>query len=341
MSKRLIVIGVVCLTFVIVPVIGVFAAEKPIMIRYGSNFHAKHVYTNGDLEYQAKIIKETNGRVKFRNYWGNTLTSAREAYEDIAKGVVDLAYFSQSYSKNAGPIVKRTTGWYYGVTDFETNLKIFKEVHPKYPEWVAEYNRIKPLGYSVGLHYQLMSKVPIRSIADMKGLQFKGTSTYVKVLTNLGAVAQSVPMSEVYIALQKGIIDGCMAPYETLKTFRFGEVVKSVTQSPIITGAYISRGMNLDFWNKLPPDVQKVFEDNMTEWALISMKHGRGADQGGIDFAKGKGVEFFKFSKSDFDKFGEVIAQTCVDMAKNLDKRGLPGTAIYKDIRAAAKKYGF
>ncbi|MFC1533467.1 TRAP transporter substrate-binding protein DctP [Thermodesulfobacteriota bacterium] len=327
--------------FVILTGTVICATEKPIILRYANVYPNNHPFTKGDLDYQAKIIKETNGRVKFRNYFSKTLVSAREGYEDISKGVADMASFSGSYSKSGFTIARRISGFYHGIYSEDARVNIFKALQKKYPEYAKEYEKVKPMMISNGLHYQLQCKKPVRTIADMKGLQFKATATWIKILTALGAVGQNVPMGEVYIALQKGIIDGCMAPLETLKTFRFAEVVKGVTESPIVIGGYYSRGMNWGVWNKLPPDVQKVFDDNIETRGDLTKKRARATDQGGIDLAKKHGVVFLKFSKSDLARFYEVMDETCLVLAKDLDGKGLPGTPIYNDIRRMAKEAGY
>ncbi|MFC1535039.1 TRAP transporter substrate-binding protein DctP [Thermodesulfobacteriota bacterium] len=341
MVKRLIAMVVVCFIIVIVSGISVYASEKPIVLRYGSMFPPKHGYSLADTEFLNMIEKKSNGQVKFKTYFANTLTTLREAYRDIQKGSADLAYFSASYSKAGFPIQRRITGFYHGITDPQVRLKIFLEIIKKYPEYAKEFTKIKPIGCAVGLHYALLSTKPLRTIDDMKGLQFKATGTYIAILNALGVVGQNLPMADVYISLQKGLIDGAMAPKETLKSRRLAEVIKSVADSPIITGAYYSRGMNLDVWNKLPSDVQKLFDDNMIYWGELLDIRARERDQEGIDLAKEHGVEFYKFSKADLERFNSVIEKTCIKLAKDLDDKGLPGTAIYKDIRSMAKQHGF
>ncbi|MFC1532612.1 TRAP transporter substrate-binding protein [Thermodesulfobacteriota bacterium] len=340
MAKRLVSM-VVCFIFVSISGISAWAAEKPIIIRYANSFHPKHTYSMADKDYFAMIEKQTNGRVKFQPFWGATLISRREGYTDISKGVCDIGQFSGSYSKSGHHIARRVLGFYHGIQSYDVRTDIFLRLLKKYPQYADEYKKIKPVGITSGMDYTLMSKKPIRTLDDMKGLQFKATATYIQVLTDLGAVGQSVPMGEVYMALQKGIIDGCMAPYETLKSFRFAEVVKGVTESPILTGAWISRGMNWDFWNKLPPDVQKVFDDNILPWAKLNKEYAAKADQLGIDLAKKQGVVFPKFSKSDLERFNAAIEKVCRVLAKDLDAKGYPGTAIYNDIRKWGKEAGY
>ncbi|MFC1819932.1 hypothetical protein ACFLZG_02460, partial [Thermodesulfobacteriota bacterium] len=103
MGKKMIVMVVVLFMFMIIPLAGI-CADKQIVVRYGSLWPQTNPFSKGDLEYQAKIVKETNGRVKFQNYFAGSLITAREEYEDIAKGVANLATLNPTYTKVGFPI---------------------------------------------------------------------------------------------------------------------------------------------------------------------------------------------------------------------------------------------
>jgi TRAP-type transport system periplasmic protein len=90
--------------------------------------------------------------------------------------------------------------------------------------------------------------------------------------------------------------------------------------------------MNLNSWNKLPPDIQKVFDDNI-EWASDEMiKILLKADQDAIDYAKGKGFQFSELPQAELDKLYSCMNEISLAKAKELDGQGLPGTKIYNEL---------
>ena len=96
-----------------------------------------------------------------------------------------------------------------------------------------------------------------------------------------------MPQPETYDALQKGVVDGTFCPIETLKGWKQGEVINSVTDTSAIgytTAMFVA--MNKKAWDKLPADLQEIFTEVSEEWVD---KHGEAwnkADEEGRAFVK-------------------------------------------------------
>ena len=81
----------------------------------------------------------------------------------------------------------------------------------------GEYNA-KILQYTEGMDYRLFSKKPVRTLEDLKGMKIKAMGAYANWVKALGGEGVPVPMSEAYLDLQKGILDGVLSPYELYKS---------------------------------------------------------------------------------------------------------------------------
>ena len=131
----------------------------------------------------------------------------------------------------------------------------------------------------------LHSKKAVKTMEDVKGLKIRCTGFSAKAATALGGVPVAMGQGGAYEALQKGVVDATLAPMEVLKGWNQAEVIKYTTECSSVgytTAMYVI--MNLDKWNSLPKDVQKVFEKVSKEW--IS-KHAEGwdtADQEGRQY---------------------------------------------------------
>jgi TRAP-type C4-dicarboxylate transport system substrate-binding protein len=97
--------------------------------------------------------------------------------------------------------------------------------------------------------------------------------------------------------------------------------------------------MNLNSWNKLPKDIQKAFEESKTFWESQDDAGRFGNDQIGYDLGKTQGVEYIKLSAADISKVYEAIDTVMRAEAKKIDDKGLPGTAIFQEVRSLAAKY--
>ena len=77
----------------------------------------------------------------------------------------------------------------------------------------------------------LISKKPIRKLEDLKGVTLRAPGRMGDTVRALGGTPRPTPMIETYDGIAKGVIDGVNTPFETLKTFRFAEVVGYTTAS--------------------------------------------------------------------------------------------------------------
>jgi TRAP-type C4-dicarboxylate transport system substrate-binding protein len=171
-------------------------------------------------------------------------------------------------------------------------------------------------------------------------MTIKASGDLSKVAAALGGEGIVMPMSESYTALQKGTIDGVFAPYETLKSFRFAEVVKYALELNIASAPAGHWGFCLKSWNKLPPDIQKVFEDNV-EWFGLKVEELVFANEDtGMNLGKENNVEFITLPPEELDKVYAVVDSTITEKMEAIDAKGLPGTDVYKDIRRLIKENG-
>lgn len=315
-------------------------AAKTIELTYACSQPAAHPQSVADIAWMEKIEKETNGQVHIEPFWGGALMAAPQALIEVAKGVADIADFSAAYMKEGYDIDKAMHIFFYGVSDPVVARRVYNEVSAKYPVIEEEFSSIKVLAGAGLSPYQLITvKKAVRKMDDLKGMTIKASGTHNAVLAALGAEGVPVPMVDTYVALQKGTIDGAMAPYETLSSFKFAEVVKYATHLNMSTGPDPHRGMNLNTWNSLPPDVQKVFEDNIEWWGKEIQSELYRADDVGIKLAQENKVEFIELSQAELDKYYSTVDKVVLEEMAKLDAKGIPGTEIYKEVRRLIGEY--
>ena len=136
-------------------------------------------------------------------------------------------------------------------------------------------------------------------------------------------------------ALQRGVLDGVIAPYEALKSLSFAEVIKYYSELPHSRGAYPSRAMNAAAWNNLPEDIQQVFLDNI-EWLTDrTYDLAQGAEDAGREHGEALGVTFNAVDPAVIAEYSAAFEPAARETAAQLDAAGLPGTEIHDKIRAA------
>lgn len=323
-------VSIVCLVFVIASLGSSFAAD-PIRLTYGSPYGINHTFSKADLEWIDEIHNRTNNRVKITPYWGATLLSRRENVQELIKGVADLGYLSP---RTGYPLMLGSFGFPFGVGDWKILWEIYRELRKEFPELDAEWSALKIMAYSVASNYQLISRKPVRSAADFRGLIVKATGAYVEIIKELGGDGIFVPMGETYVALQKGTIDACLAPVSTIKAFKFNEVAKYMTILNLSSSVRPTRGMNLSSYKRLPGSIKAVFDESVEYWSERDNYWRNADDEEGFALAKRTGVEIITFPREELAKVYEAAEAAMKKEAAKLDKKGLPGTRLFKAVRA-------
>jgi len=151
--------------------------------------------------------------------------------------------------------------------------------------------------------------------------------------------SSSLSASEVYVALQKGIMDGAILPYFALDALKLSEVAKYVTIINFYHTHSGMRAMNLDKWNSLPPDIKKVFENNIEYYGQVNTAEYDRFNQLAIDNGKKVGIEFIPISKEEMAKFYAPMKTAAQKAAQDLDAKGLAGTKILNETRRLIQLY--
>jgi len=253
------------LVFAALPLAGAYA-QAPIVIKF-SHVVATNTPKGSGAEFFKKLAEErTKGRVKVEVYANSTLYKDNEEVDALQLGAVQI--LAPSLAK-FGPL---------GVRDFEAFdlpylFDNYDELHKiTYgPVGAGLFRKLEPKGI-VGLAYwdngfmDMSANKPLRKPADFRGLKMRIQSSKVldSQMRALGAIPQVMAFSEVYQALQTGVVDGTENPPSNLYTQKMYEVQKYLTLSDHHYLGYAVIA-NKKFWDGLPPDIRKTLEQCMVE----------------------------------------------------------------------------
>jgi TRAP-type C4-dicarboxylate transport system substrate-binding protein len=313
------------------------AVSQEFELTYATTYGPTHPYGAADEQWIKRIEEQTNGRVKITPFWGGSLITSREGIDELAAGVADIAYIAPIYARSGYDLSRLTPQFFYGYSDAKKVLDVYTDLWDEYPQFAGELEGTKVLGFNVGTPMHLMLRErPFEKVEDLKGLRIRSAVDYVGALTSFGAEGVTMPMTETYPSLQRGVLDGVIAPYEALKSLSFAEVIKYYSELPHSRGAYPSRAMNGDVWASLPDDLKKVFEDNIEWWTLTNYDLAQGAEDEGKAYGEENGVQFNAVDPEVVKTYSAAFAAPAKATAEQLDASGLPGTEILQKIRAAA-----
>jgi C4-dicarboxylate-binding protein DctP len=241
-------------------------AQQPIVIKFSHVVAVDTPKGKASLYFKKLAEERTNGRVKVEVYPNSTLFKDGEEMEALQLGSVQM--LAPSVAK-FGPLGVRE----FEVFDLPYIFDNFDELHKVTDGPVGQtlFKKLESKGI-IGLAFwdngfkQMSANKPIRVPADYKGLKMRIQSSKVlgDEMKALGAIPQVMAFSEVYQALQTGVVDGTENPPSNFYTQKMHEVQKylAMTDHGVIEYAVI---VNKKFWDGLPADVRTTLEGAMKD----------------------------------------------------------------------------
>jgi TRAP-type transport system periplasmic protein len=173
--------------------------------------------------------------------------------------------------------------------------------------------------------YHLFTKQPLSPAGDLAGRKIRGTPTYFGVIEALGAQPVVLPGSEIYSALQTGVIDGAGWPAAGMVSMRHYEVAKYRLR-PTFGAATQPVFVNLDRWNKLDAKVKEVLLEagRKTELEMpalgdaIQKEEDAELDRRGVQIVQMSPATATKVRKAFVDSIWKLGADCCKDEATAL-----------------------
>ncbi len=298
------------------------AAQAPIVLKFSHVVAPDTPKGKGSEKFRELGEKYTNGKVKIEVYHNSSLYKDKEELEALQLGAVQMLAPSNS---KFGPIGVKE----YEVFDLPFILPDKKAVRRVTDGKLGK--RLLTLLESkgmVGLAYwdngfKLMSaNKPLREPADFKGLKFRIQSSKVLELQMraLGALPQIMAFSEVYQALQTGVVDGQENTPSNMYTQKMHEVQKYTTLS---NHGYIGYVVvtNKKFWDGLPADIRTQLTKAMAEATKYSNEISEKENAEALEAMKKSGkTEFITLTAAQKASWKKALQPVYDDAAKRVTK---------------------
>jgi len=311
-------------------------SQSPIVLKY-ANFPPATTFPCVQMERWAKEVeKRTNGKVKIQTFPGGTLLPAKSIFDGVVTGTADIGNFAMSYQPGRFP-VSEAIDLPIGFTSAKAaSLALFDLIEKYNPK---EFEKVKVLTLFTCPPADIMTKIPVKSLKDLKGLELRASGTGAEVLKRLGAIPVGMPQSEAPEAIQKGVVKGNVSSMEILKDFNFAAYLPYATEANLFVVSF-AVVMNKDKWNALPADVKKVMDDLRREQAEWTGKYVDDHVQEALKWSKEKyNHQLFKFSDADMKEIARLTKPMIDEYIKKVNAMGLSGEQIIKDVYALKAKY--
>lgn len=215
----------------------------------------------------AKLKEESAGRLQCQIYPSMQLGGTPAKLADMVRnGVADIVWTAPSYSPGKFPRIEAIEQPFqlpYGARNSDPIIWKFYEQYAK-----DDFKGYKVLAMhgdgGMGFH---TSKQPVTQLADLKGLKLRASHRASALLVeSLGAAPVSMPPAQMTESLSKGVIDGVLFTWSTIRDVKVDEVTRYHSEppagSPSLTSTVLTMLMNEKKFASLPKDLQEIIERN-------------------------------------------------------------------------------
>ena len=309
---------------------GTTSALAQVEIKLGHVGEPGSLFQKSADEFARRANAKLGGKAKVVAYGSSQLGGDKEMIQKLKLGTLDMAVPSTVMSSEVD--LFGIFEMPYIVKDRQHMGRIEREIF--WPKLAPEANRKGLTVLAVwenGVRHITNSKRPIRAPADLQGIKLRVPEGKwrVKMFQAYGANPSPMKFSELFTALQTGVMDGQENPFTQIYSAKLQEVQKYLSLSGhVYTPAYLTVGTKK--WESLPPDVRKILEDTAKETQAYVYEQAAKDDAELLGKIKQAGVQvndvdkdaFIAASKPIYDEFGKDVpgAKDVIDRAVALGK---------------------
>lgn len=316
-----------------VMVLKCWAEDYPNMkLRY-ANFGPENApHSKGIIFVANELNRRTNGRIQVTIYHGGTLGNSTEIIDLVGGGAVDFANIPHGYNFARLPMNAffNTPMIYKNCVIAAKMSKLGYQTQKKVQEDMRK-NNLHPFLFTALNEYRLISKKPIRTLADLKGLRVRTFGAInPRMFKALGAVPVSMPHTDAYEGLRRGTLDSVYLTWNAFYIFKLFEVAKYISDVNFgAIGGYLNY-VNLNLWNSWPQNLKTLFHQITLEAEQMSLKVTGEFDKKALKLMIEAGAELIHFEEQE--QLEKAVPDTIKLVADRVADVG-------KQYEAPARKY--
>jgi TRAP-type C4-dicarboxylate transport system substrate-binding protein len=326
-SRLLALISLWCVT------LGVHATD----LIYATPYSPNHPFSLADRTWMAWVEQHSGGRLHIVPIWSGGLLSAEMSMQELRHGVADIGLITPVYVHGGVQLIRAQSGFYDGARTFAQQTAMYRCLAAAEPEFARELSGLTILAIQGGtLPGVITRNRHVERLEDLRGLRIRAPTELLGLLRAAGADPVNMPMGDVYSALAKGVLDGVIAPADTLQSLHFAEVAKHYWRLEIPRGAYPGRAMATRRWLTLSAEERDLLSQSTAVWEHALDMQTTAAVQIGENAGHRDGVEFVPVTAEQQARFDELYQEDAQLGARELARYGIAGLPTLELARRIA-----
>lgn len=307
------------------------------VLTYATPYAPTHPFSRADRDWMDWVERESGGRVRIVPFWSGSVLSSEHSMTELRHGLVDIGTITPIYARGGAHLHRAQSGFYGGTSTIPQQLALYRCMQAADPQFAKELHGLKVLAVQGGNLPGIVTRDrPVRRLEDLQGLRLRAPSELLSVLRHLGADPVDMPMSEVYSALAKGVLDGVVAPADTLRSLHFAEVARYFNAMGIPRGAYAARAMGERRWRSLDPELRQLLERSIEVWERALEVRILAAEEAGLRAGREHGIEFYQMPAEDVARFLKIYESDAEARARSLARFGIDALSTFRFARRIA-----
>ena len=313
-------------------------AQAPIIIKFSHVVAPDAPKGKGALKFKELAEAATQGKVKIEVYPNSQLYKDKEELEALQLGSVQMLAPSLAKFGPLGvkefevfdlPFIFKDQAAFRAITDGAVGADLFKKLEPKGIQGLAYWDN--------GFHIMSDNK-PLHAVADFKGQKMRIQSSKVldAQMRALGAIPQVMAFSELYAALQSGVVDGTEGVPSNFYTQKIFEVQKHITISNHGHLAYAVI-VNKKFWDGLPADIRTTLTGAIKDATTYANAIAATENADALDKIKASGkTTIYTLTAAETNEWKKALMPVHKEMEARVGKATID--AVYKAAGFVAPK---
>ncbi len=323
------VISFICISMFVVTFVSsaAFAADT-FKMRLATPLSKNGSVGQGLKKFADLVQEKSGGRIETSVSYAGELGTQREQVEMLHDGALEVVTTLASGTARYVPQLGLFE-FPYIYKDEAHLVRVLDALEDEVSRLLAPHNFVAVGGQNMGFRHMLNKEKPVVNVADLKGLKMRGPNpVYVGMFDALGASGTTTDWSEIYGALQTGVIDGMEASPDMIYSMKFHEVAKYMSKTYHIAACvyYMTRK---DWLEELPDDLKEIVMSSAREAAAFQNALDVEAQEKSLQKMIDEGVQV-----NEVKDLGEF--QTTLEGFKGsyVEEKGPEWVDLYKKIQA-------
>lgn len=287
-----------------------------------------------------RVAAETPHTISFNWHYAGSLLAMPEIMGGVADGAADVGTTCPSYTPGVYDVSES-----YELPGLPNDNALVAsttiDAAFRQCEYLqAEFEDVKIMHFWATGPGDFMTTEPIRGMDDFEGMTIRAVGGSIPWAGALGADTVTFGMGASYENIETGVVDGLLAPTDTLQGFRLAELLNYITKSPPAYNMVFVKVMNWDTWNAFPESVQKIIEEVNEETVIEYGKLRTDYTVAGQEYGVQEyGMEVIELDEDEYQRWAALTEPLKDEYIGLLDDAGLPGEDLINQAFELAEKY--